>query len=131
MSLPDRKVPLIRLDERTGLMVASWYEAFTELEATLATLENSWVDWGGAYAPARYMKTHEGLVLLEGLIKDGTLGQPAFTLPVGFRPAEQKIFAVISNALLGLVEVKTNGHVVPQVGSTTYFSLEGIVFRAA
>lgn len=49
-------------------------------------LTNSWANYGSGYTTARY-KRENGLVMVEGLIKSGTLGSAGiFTLPVGYRP---------------------------------------------
>lgn len=50
-----------------------------------ATLENGWVSYGTSWYPASYMKDSDGFVHLRGLIKSGTLGATALTLPAGYR----------------------------------------------
>lgn len=59
-----------------------------------ATLENSWVNFGGSFATAQYRKIGS-LVELRGVIKDGTStdGTTMLTLPAGYRPAATLIFA--------------------------------------
>lgn len=96
----------------------------------VSTFTNSWVNYD-ANRPAGYVK--QGVyVVLFGLIKSGTVGSAAFTLPVGFRPTsmsgQERLFAVTSNALFGVVGVSDGGAVRPVVGSNVYFALDGIVF---
>lgn len=91
--------------------------------------KNGWVaHTPGAY-PVQYVKINE-LVLLQGLIKDGVVGTVAFTLPVGYRPATEKIFAVISNNVFGQVRVNPNGNVdIQGPSSNIWVSLANIIFK--
>jgi len=93
-------------------------------------LLNNWVNHGGGFSPAGYMKDSLGFVHLRGLIRLGTIGQIAFTLPAGYRPAYSLVFVVTSNSAFGDVRVVTDGGVNPTVGSNVWFSLEGIIFKA-
>lgn len=95
------------------------------------TLLNSWVDFGLGRNPAGYYRDSFSRVYLRGMIKSGTVGAAAFTLPAGYRPANHEIFSVVSNDLFGAVNVFSDGNVQPTVGNNTYFSLDGITFRAA
>lgn len=92
---------------------------------------NSWVNFGGSYGNAGYWKDSVGVVHLTGMIKSGTIGAAAFTLPTGYRPATDAAFSASSNSLFALVNVLSTGVVRPDVGSNVSFSLEGITFRAA
>lgn len=49
------------------------------------TLINNWANYGGSWVGARYRRKN-GIVYLQGLIKNGTSGVDAFILPAGFRP---------------------------------------------
>lgn len=104
---------------------------FTQEAATAPTLVNSWVDYGGGYQAASYWKDPFGNVHLRGLIKSGVVGSAAFTLPVGYRPPAYEQFAVDAAAAHGLLQVQSDGVVVPLVGSNTAFNLSGVTFRAA
>lgn len=95
------------------------------------TLTNSWVNFGGVRNPAGYYKDANSRVYLRGVVKSGTVGNAAFTLPAGYRPANTELFAVVSNDLFGAVNVLSNGDVTPAIGSNVYFSLDGISFRAS
>jgi len=92
---------------------------------------NSWINYGALYANASYMKDSFGFVHLRGLIKNGTVAAPAFTLPVGYRPAYQMDFTVVSHNAFGSMWISTAGVVTPQVGDNLWFSLENIIFKAA
>ena len=93
--------------------------------------QNSWVNFSTAtYKAAGYYK-HAGRVYLNGIIKSGTLTTAAFTLPVGYRPITDEIFAVWSNGAFGGLVVDINGLVRPNTGSNVSFSLDGVSFRAA
>lgn len=93
------------------------------------TFLNSWVNNGGGYNNAGYYKDNFGIVHLRGLIKSGTLGLSAFTLPAGYRPPAREIFGTVSNFAFGTVYVDTTGDVVPFNGSNAFISLDGLTFR--
>lgn len=94
---------------------------------------NGWTFYGAPYQKAGYIKDPAGLVHLLGVIKSGTLGASAFTLPPGYRPpVSPGPFAVVSNGAFGRVDVGSDGTVTPQSpSSNASVSLEGIVFQAA
>ena len=93
------------------------------------TLLNGWTKYGGDYDTAGYYKDKDR-VFLQGLIKGGTVGAVAFTLPVGYRPAKRKIFVVNANNTFGRVDVLSNGNVyIDAMCSNSYVSLENINFR--
>lgn len=97
------------------------------------TLQNSWVNYDTTWAPAYYAKDKTGTVSMSGLIKNGTTtsGTPMFTLPEGFRPALQQMFANVSNAVFSRVDVLPNGEVRTGAGTSgTYQSLSNCVFKA-
>lgn len=98
---------------------------------TAPTLLNDWVNFGGGNAEAGYWKDPFGVVHLRGTIKDGS-GLPTlvFTLPAGSRPSASHRFATVSNGLFGIATVDSSGGVSASSGSTTYFSLDGITFKA-
>lgn len=98
---------------------------------TAPSLENSWVNYGGGYQDAEYMKDSLGFIHLRGLIKDGTVNNTAFTLPDGYRPENRLVFGVISNNSLGQIDVLTDGTVfIDAICSNTYVSLNGVYFYA-
>jgi len=92
---------------------------------------SSWVNFGSLYTNAGYWKDADGMVHLTGLVKSGTVGQPIFQLPAGYRPATQQVFAAISNGAIAQVDVATHGDVLATTGNLANFALSGILFRAA
>lgn len=98
-------------------------------------MTNSWVtydaDPGGWSAPG-YMRDHMGFVHLRGLIKSGTVGAAAFTLPVGYRPTvHDLLIGTISNGAVGRVKVASTGAVTPESpSSNVWVALDGLVFKA-
>lgn len=91
---------------------------------------NAWVNFDGGWGPAAFWRDPLGIVHLRGLIKNGTVGQPVFTLPPGFRPAVNETFSTISNGAVGRVDVTTDGLVTAQAPSSNiYVSLSGLTFR--
>lgn len=95
------------------------------------TLLNSWVNFDtDTHNEAGYFRSQDGIVYLRGLIKSGTVGQTAFTLPAGYRPTRRMICVAISNGAIGRVDIEADGSVVINAGNNTYVSLDGISFRA-
>jgi hypothetical protein len=92
---------------------------------------NSWVNYD-ASRPAGFYR-QDGHTYLEGIVKDGTVGLTAFTLPAAYWPntTNNRSFAVDSNGLHGLIIVWGDGRVSPYTGSNAYFFLDGINFRHA
>jgi hypothetical protein len=84
--------------------------------------DTSWVDYGSTYAGARYRKINN-VVYIEGMVKNGTIGQSIFTLPVGYRPYARIIMATVSNNALGRIDVLADGTVLPQAGNSSWFSI--------
>jgi hypothetical protein len=70
-------------------------------------------------------------------VKSGIVGCTIFQLPLGYRPAARRVFAVISAGSLGRLDILGQnymdpgyrGMVIAYSGSTTYYSLNGITFR--
>lgn len=105
--------------------------ATADAEYTAPTLLNGWADFGAGYNPAGYMLDGLGFVHLRGLIKLGTMQQTAFTLPVSARPANSEFIATVSANAFGSVVILADGSVKPWDGVNTWFSLDGVTFRAA
>lgn len=85
---------------------------------------NSWVNYSALRT--RFIKDASGVVHIEGLVKDGTVGSTntVFTLPVGYRPTNGNLlFATDSNSAFGRLSVLTDGRLVPYAGNNTFFSV--------
>lgn len=87
---------------------------------------NSWVNFAGGFADASFRKDDAGLVYLKGMVKSGTVLSNIFTLPAGYRPAENMIFAVTSADAFGRITIATNGNVKQDVGVNTWIELNSI-----
>jgi len=100
-------------------------------EAGQPPFMNGWVSWDSPYNPVGFWKDALGFVHLRGVLKSGTVGSAAFTLPPGMRPAlSVGPLAVLSNGALGRVDIGADGTVTPQSPSNnTYVVLDGIHFR--
>lgn len=104
---------------------------------TIATgsMLNSWTHFDTVRIP-QYMKTGDGWVHFRGIIKDGTITQPAFIMPVGFRPEittfyENHIPGVFNSAFGYFGINGTTGGVIPNSGSNGYVDLSSIWYKAA
>lgn len=103
--IPQINAALIAL--ATGVVTAPTFIA--------PTLLNSWVNFGAPTQNAGYT-LHQGMVILRGTVKSGTVGSPIFTLPVGYRPSGNVGFAIVSNALFGYIIIESDGDVVLATG---------------
>ena len=88
--------------------------------------QNGWVNYGSAnFLEARFRKIN-GVVQVEGLVKNGTIaGQdPIFTLPEGYRPYARVIKCTITyNNTDGRLDIASDGRINPVAGSNTWFSI--------
>lgn len=92
------------------------------------TFLNGWSAYGLGYRNPVVYKFSNGLVVLEGLMQGGAIGDiAAFTLPVGWRPSGRIFFAVRTSTGLGSdrLDVAANGDVIPIAGGNGYFGLAG------
>lgn len=121
-----------RLRDESATTIALGSQGLEMDEGWIApSLLNSWVNYGGAFETAGYRKDASGYVHLKGLVKSGTANTIIFTLPAGYRPIEQGMFAVNSGAAaFGRIDLTTGGDVTMNSGSTTWLSLSGINFKA-
>jgi hypothetical protein len=93
-----------------------------------ASLSNGWVNYGDGYNPAGYFLDKNGVVHLRGLVKSGK--SSIFTLPSGYRPQYRELFTVTAADALSRCDISTTGEVTPMSGGNSYYSLDGITFRA-
>lgn len=104
--------------------------AVTDADWTSVSFSNSWANFGLGFETAQYYKDVLGFVRIRGLIKSGSVGSAAFTLPVGYRPALNIIVATVSASLFGELRIYGAGHgqagqVVPTSPTTnTWVSLD-------
>ena len=98
-----------------------------------ATLQNSWVNYGGDYEQASFWKDSCGVVRLAGLIKSGTTTAETviFNLPAGYRPQKSEKFFCVSLNAICVIDVYTSGNVAIKTGANSgWLSLSGISFRS-
>lgn len=92
-----------------------------------AAYANSWA--AGSDAPG-YMKKSDGLVVLRGELTTGTPPSTAFTLPVGYRPAQTMYFATLGGGgVFGSVCIQSSGAVIPQSAPSGSIRLDGVSFN--
>ncbi len=120
----------IRLDQ-PGAAYAS--ESWQVVAST--SFLNGWTNYDTAvHNSAAYWKDPMGVVHLRGVIMSGTFNTDAtgqvFLLPAGFRPARHEVFAAASSSL-GEARVYSTGYVHAVGGNNSYFSLDGMSFRAS
>lgn len=97
-----------------------------------ASLQNSWVNYGGNYANASYIKSSDGIVSLQGLVRNGaaTGGTTLFTLPAGYRPVYRTMCSVTTNPTApARIDIQTTGAVTVHEGvNNGWLSLAGCDF---
>lgn len=92
------------------------------------SLLNSWVNFGSGLQNARHCLI-DGLVSIQGTVKNGVMSNPVFVLPAGSRPAATLQFPVMEGANgIGRVDVGSNGNVTPLIGTNPFISLN-LTFR--
>lgn len=112
----------------TGDLLDRWHKIGDTGEPAFA---NSWVDYNTGTRRAGFRKESNQVVRLYGMIKNGTVGSAAFTLPVGYRPVGPLLCSTMSGSAAGRVDVLTNGQVTPIGPSVnSWVSLDGITFLA-
>jgi hypothetical protein len=127
---------LVNVDDQKQLWVVTGTTHTTEINGTpvplsssawrTPTLINSWVNLGGGYETAAYLKDPIGFVHLKGVIRSGTPGSAAFVLPAGYRPGATTDNAVDASAV---IQIGSAGSVVITSGSAAV-ALSGITFLA-
>lgn len=90
-------------------------------------MANSWLNFDNSLQVptagqrnARFRKYPDGRVRLSGLIKSGTIGAAAFTLPVGYRPPVPNIaYSAMAGVAPAQIVINADGTVVPtNIGSS-------------
>ena len=131
-------VPYNNMPARVRVTAYNDVGATSEIVSTLYSsrwgkpaLINSWVCFDDAeptYACPAYTVTSSGLVLLRGMAKSGTVGQPMFSLPERIAPRAYMVLPTSSNSLLARVDVNASGDVIVAYGAntTSYVSLENV-----
>lgn len=109
--------------------IPAWVATLAQGAWTAVTVfTNSWVNYGAGNPAAAYFKDSLGIVHLRGLIKGGTIGGSAFTLPTGYRPSGPVRIGGVTSGTWALFDITTTGFVVLQIGSNVWTSLDGITF---
>jgi len=95
------------------------------------SLQNGWWPLNtSVYNDAGYWKDALGIVHLRGMLYNGSLSMPIFTLPSGYRPMRVEVMCVQTYSGAGSVYVRNDGAVLLASGSNSWVSLDGITFRA-
>jgi len=94
------------------------------------TFINGWVDYDTTvWQGARYRKMADGMVTIQGLVKNGTSGN-IFVLPDSYRPAKNLVFATVANNVWSRLDVNGDGNVNWAVGGTNAFVSISVSFFA-
>jgi hypothetical protein len=93
---------------------------------------NNWVAFPGHQPPA-FRKMPDGTVQLRGMLRNGTMGQPMFTLPASCWPkAYVNVMSSVSfsspNYVPGYIQIYPTGAVLSNTGTNSQQSLDSIFF---
>lgn len=97
----------LRLDTGTVLRRNgnSWVAIVEDTGWIVPNLTGNWSNFGGGFSVTRYRRIN-GVVYIEGTVANGNDGQVIFSLPVGFRPALEKLFITSANGGIADVRVR-------------------------
>lgn len=121
---------------RTWDVVGGVWNRWTGLPEVI-TLQNSWVafDGSGATLVPRATLSVDGLVVIEGSMKNGTItaGTTLGILPAGMRPSGVALYPVFLNGgTIGFIRINALGEIKAETAANaTLTSIDGISFRAA
>lgn len=94
------------------------------------TLLNSWADYNATdagFQKTRYRREGADVVRIEMMVRAGTVNNPAFVLPTGYRPLLAQLFVGLDGAGVGQrLSVLANGNVVPVAGNTTFWAASAV-----
>ena len=98
----------------------------------ISVFTNGWSNFGAPYDNAGYYR-QGGRVYLFGSIKDAApvAGEPAFQLPIYYRPVSTIYFIVADASATGVFSVDANGYVTYRAGTGTSVNLDQISFVVA
>jgi hypothetical protein len=105
--------------------IEAWHEVGA---AGQPAFQNGWHNFGPPWSTAAFAKDSADFVHLKGTLVAGTFGLTAFTLPAGYRPAQNLFLpvAVQRNAYLDTLGALSFA----QVGAETTVGIDGLSFKA-
>jgi len=106
---------------------------FANAQLNSLSLVNNWVHYGDVWEQA-YFSCVDGLVILSGLIRSGTLQSCVAFLPEGCRPRGDLSFATNHHEYDFRIDIKSSDGCVKHAGGVNehnWISLSGIVFATA
>lgn len=120
IQLVDGTYPAVYTTEKEDQLWDCITSGFPQSSWIAPTLLNGWVNFGGQYATAGYMKDSMGFVHLKGMIKSGTIAQGTtiFSLPAGYRPALVTYFIATTNPATCILYIDSSGNVVVVSGAS-------------
>jgi hypothetical protein len=93
----------------------------------VSAFTNSWVNFGAPYFSVGY-RLVGNRVYLRGIMKSGTIGSAAFTLPSGYRPSSSVLMSTVSTNAFGVVQIAVAGTVIPTIGTNSSVSFDNLSF---
>lgn len=105
--------------------IPTWIQKAGPADWHFPSFTNSWIDsFGGpigSFAPLQYCVI-DGVVYMEGSVRNGAIGYSAFTLPGGYRPGVFLRLATLDGfGHSGYVDIFPSGTVTPMVGNNALY----------
>jgi len=92
-------------------------------------LVGTWVEYGSPYSPCGYRKLASGLVVVRGLVRNGS--GVICNFPAGYRPSTQGLFNVQCDPNVACrVDLTPEGSLQQVSGSNAWLSLSGVTYFA-
>jgi hypothetical protein len=107
-------------------------EAYHEIGTAGAPgFKNGSHNFGQGFSTAAFFRDHEGIVHLKGTVT-ASIFTEIFTLPAGYRPAQELFVPTVATSAASAVLIKSNGDVEVRggPGATNNYTLDSITFRA-
>jgi len=105
--------------------IEAWHEVGA---AGQPAFQNGWTNFGAGFSTLAFAKDSAGFVHLKGTITAGAFGVAVFTLPAGYRPAQNLALPV---AIERNADIFTTGDVeLFQSGAETNAGFDGLSFKA-
>lgn len=128
----DDLVASLRNDLQLDLTVDALPHSFSQscvpvYQWLTPTLINAWVNTGGGFETAGYLKDPLGFVHLKGVLQGGSSGTTMFVLPVGYRPGATTLNSNGNPSFFaGQVRVDSNGNVQGLYSGSSTTSIQGL-----
>lgn len=107
-----------------------WTRTVPEAVPYITPTLTGFINYGGAYHGAGYVRSSAGIVVHTGLISNTGSNSNPYSVPVGYRPDGRVFTGTVNSSGIGALVVETSGGV-SVAGAPTWASLAGLMYPAA